>query len=234
MGSTSGALRFTPRAATSMALATASAALLASCGSAPLAELPPAAGPDRSPGPRRSPAGRVVQRATAPSLSTRQATVATFRDGSLVAVLLPHERVLSIRDTATGQERSRAAAGVGPTRVICRPNGPCFVTDTTGDALLVMRVGEGGRDLRIVRRVYVAGAPYAIAYGAERRRLWVTLTARNEVVELGAHGRPHILGRLPTIRQPNAVGVDDATGDVIVRSPTGDEQRIPDPASGDR
>lgn len=211
--------------------------VLAGCGSASVDELPPAAGPDRAPPITATPAGQV----TAPGDETHSlhpplapTTRSTFRDGSLEAVLIPRERVLTIVDVASRHERARVSAGVGPTNVVCAPKGPCFVTDTQGDGLLVMRVGPGGRELRLIRRVYLAGAPYAIALDPERRRLWVTLTGRNELAELGAHGRPHLLDRLPTIRQPNDVGVDPATGDVSIRSPSGERQRIADPASADR
>ena len=44
----------------------------------------------------------------------------------------------------------------------------------------------------------------------------MTLPARNELVELVAHGRPHIVGRWPTVRQPDSVAVDERTGDVFV------------------
>lgn len=206
------------------------AAGLTACGSATVAELPPAVGPDRAPALVAAPAGtvRTDPRARRPASVVR----ATLREGTLRAELLPRERQVRIVDAVTGAERARAATGVGPTNIVCGPKGPCFVTDTQGDALLVLRVGEGGRTLRLIRRVYVAGAPYAIAFDPERRRLWVTLTARNEVVELGAHGRPHILRRLPTIRQPDGVQVAASSGDVTISSPAGEQQRIPDPASG--
>ncbi len=213
------------------ALALGLVSVVAGCGSAPVSELPPAAQADRSPTLVVAPAG---QRSDGSNVAlATPVTTFVLRGGSLLAVLLPRERVLKIVDVATGREVSRASAGVGPTNLACGPEGPCFVTDTHGDALLVMRVGDGGRSLRISRRVYVAGAPYAIAIDPQRRRLWVTLTARNELVELGAHGRPHILQRLPTIRQPDAVTVSRATGMLTIMSPEGEVQRIPDPTSGD-
>jgi hypothetical protein len=47
--------------------------------------------------------------------------------------------------------------------------------------------------------------------------LWVTLTARNEVVglDLGVDP-PAFAARLPTVRQPNTVAVDSATGRLFV------------------
>lgn len=220
--------RLTARA---VLVAIGAALALSGCGSTPLAELPPAAGPDRSPPPSTTPAGTVTRREAAPAAPP---TSTSLRDGTLVAKVLGRERVFDIVDEATGRRRSRATAGVGPTNVACAPQGPCFVVDTQGDALLVFRVGAGGDDLRLTRRVYLAGAPYGIAIDPERRRLWVTLTARNEVVELGAHGRPHVLQRLPTVRQPDAVSVDPGSGDVTILGSGGAAERIADPASADR
>ncbi len=169
------------------------------------------------------------------SVATQPGGVTTLRGGSLIAVVSVRERVLEIFDAKTLERRAVAPAGVGPTHVVCAPLGPCFVADTDGDALLVFRVGEGGRTLRLSRRVYIAGAPYGIAIDPERGRLWVTLTARNELLELGAHGRPHILQRLPTVRQADTVAVDTATGDVAVTGRRyGQLQVLADPASADR
>jgi hypothetical protein len=44
----------------------------------------------------------------------------------------------------------------------------------------------------------------------------VTLTARNEVVELASTGRPHPLLALPTVRQPDSAAVDPSLGTLAV------------------
>ena len=72
------------------------------------------------------------------------------------------------------------------------------------------------RKLELVRRVFLPGGPYGMALDPVRHRLWVTLTARNEVVSLPANGRPRPLVRLPTVRQPDSVTVDGALGIVAV------------------
>ena len=167
------------------------------------------------------------------SVATQPGGVTSLRDGKLIAVVSVRERVLELFDAVTLRRLAVAPAGVGPTHVVCAPTGPCFVADTEGDAVLVFRVGADG-SLRLTRRVYVAGAPYGIAIDPERRRLWVTLTARNELVELPAHRRPHIIQRLPTVRQPDTVAVDTSTGDVAVTGRTnGVLQVLRDPASPD-
>lgn len=172
----------------------------------------------------------VVER-TVP-VATQPGGVASLRDGRLLVVVSVRERVAELFDARTLERRARIPVGVGPTHVVCAPEGPCFVTDTDGDALLVVRVGADGRSLRLSRRVFLDGSPYGIALDPERQRLWVTLTARNELVELPAHGRPHVLARLPTVQQPDTVAVDTSTGDVAITGRTrGELQILRDPAS---
>jgi DNA-binding beta-propeller fold protein YncE len=132
--------------------------------------------------------------------------------GSDVAVLLTRERLLELYDARTRRRIGRAGAGIGPTHVAAYA-GWLYVTDTRGGALLVLRARPR---LELVRRAYLPGAPYGIAVDPCDGRLWVTLTARNELVELPAHGRPHPLRRFATVRQPDAVTVDARSGRVLV------------------
>jgi DNA-binding beta-propeller fold protein YncE len=63
------------------------------------------------------------------------------------------------------------------------------------------------------------GRPYGLAYDAGHDVLHVTLTERNEVVALDLSGsEPVEISRLPTVRQPNTVAVDPASGRVYVAS----------------
>jgi hypothetical protein len=149
-------------------LAVAASMLLAGCGSAGVARLPPAAGPDRD--------------------------VAALAGGRSV-VLLGRDRVVELRD-ARGRIVGRAPAGVGPAHVACVDRAAsrawCYVTDTRGNALLVFAVGAA---IEPQRRLYLAGGPYRISVDHARRRLLVTLRASGELAELPAHGRPHVLRR---------------------------------------
>lgn len=166
-------------------------------------------------------------------VATQPGGLASLRDGTLLLVVSVRERVVELFDARTLERRDRIPVGVGPTHVVCSPDGPCFVTDTEGDALLVVRVAADGRSLRLSRRVYLDGAPYGIAIDPDRTRLWVTLTARNELVELPAHGRPHVLARRPTVQQADTVAVDTSNGDVVVTGRThGELQLLRNPASG--
>jgi hypothetical protein len=139
--------------------------VLAGCGSAPVSELPPGA----RPGPP-----------------------ATLDGGRTLARISSRARVLELVDTRTRRRTASAPAGVGPTHVACLKLAWCYVTDTRGDALLVFRRTER---LELVRRYYLPGNPYDLALDQRRRLLYVTLPGRNELVQLPAHGRPHVLRR---------------------------------------
>ena len=196
------------------------ALVLAGCGSS--GDVPPAAGPDRSPPPAREPAGEIV--ASAPpdveAALRAPATETPVGAGTRRAVLLPRERVLEIREG--DRVVDSAPAGAGPTHVVRGERGLAYVVDTAGDGLLVF---ETTGELRILRRYPLAGAPYGAASDLRNGRLWVTLTARNELVELATSARPHRLDSFPTVRQPDAVAVD-ARGRVFV---AGEELQVLDP-----
>jgi hypothetical protein len=191
-------------------VAASAAALLAACGST--RTLPPPAAPAASPPLDTRPAGRPLSsdaaaRAPRPAAALH-ARARPHRD----LALDPRERVLRLRDTRTGRVLARAPAGVGPTHVATAGRF-AYVVDTRGGALLVYTTRP---HLEPVRRVYLPGSPYGLAVDAKRRRLWITLTARNRLVELPAHGRPHVLRELPTVRRPVAVAVGSGGGPVVV------------------
>jgi hypothetical protein len=133
-------------------------------------------------------------------------------------LLDPRARVLRVGG-------ARVSAGVGPTHAVCATW--CYVTDTRGDALLVFRHAE------LVRRLYLPGGPYGIALDARRRLLYVTLPARNELVQLPAHGRPHALRRWPIVRRAREVTVG-ASGEVTVIGDGVSERIVPTPRTGPR
>ncbi len=170
--------------------------LLAGCGSLDAHQLPPAATPAPAPPLTAAPAGR-VSAGGLPARDGRRVGLA----GGRVAVLRPRARVLELR--AGRRVIAAAGAGVGPAAVAADPAGRwLYVTDTAGGALLVFAVRPR---LELVHRVYLPGAPYAIAVRGDR--LWVTLTARNRLAELNVRRRPQLLRTLPAIRRPTAVAV---------------------------
>jgi DNA-binding beta-propeller fold protein YncE len=147
------------------------AAAIAGCGSLEDDELPPPVGP-------------------AASAPVRAA------EGTLLVQLDGRRRALDVFDARTRRRVGSASAGVGPTQVACRRDGEwCWVTDARGDALLVFDLHDG--DPELTRRVYLPGRPDAIRVDRERYRLVVRLAARDEVVELPSHGRPHVVARRP-------------------------------------
>lgn len=136
--------------------------------------------------------------------------VAASRDGRHVGVVAVRERALEVFDSRTLRSEGTVHIGIGPTH-IAGGGERFFVVDTRGGSLLEMRLNP----LRKHRRTYLGGAPYGIALDRERHRFWVTLTDRNEVVELTSR---RSLRRFPTVRQPNSVAVDPVSGRVFVAS----------------
>jgi DNA-binding beta-propeller fold protein YncE len=132
--------------------------------------------------------------------------------GRLVVVLAERERALSLYDAGTGRRLATAPAGIGPTHVAVLGD-DAFVADTRGGTLLVFSLRPR---LQLVRRANLRGGPYGLALDPSRRRLWVTLTARNELVEVTADRRPRVLRRVPTVRQPDGVALDPRSGLVVV------------------
>lgn len=106
-------------------------------------------------------------------------------------------------------------AGDGATNAVPDRYGRLLVVDTRGGEFIAFSI-----DPLIMRQRYpLPGAPYGIAYDAQRDLAWITLTERNEVVGLDvAGGEPTEKHRFPTVRQPNTVSVDQETGRVTVTS----------------
>ena len=129
-----------------------------------------------------------------------------------IAVVAVRGRVVELFDAATGERIDSAPAGVGPTHAVADVN-RLFVADTAGGAVLVFRIRP---ELVLTRRVSMPGSPYGLAIDHRRHRLFVTQTARNQLTELTAEGRPHVVARYPTPRQPNSVAVDERSGRVAV------------------
>ena len=133
----------------------------------------------------------------------------------LAVQLQPRARKLELIDAGSRRLIASAPAGVGPTHAVCAPRpGWCYVVDTRGEALLVYSLSP--HRLEPTRRLYLPGGPYGLTIDNRRRRLWVTLRALDELVELPAHGRPHVLRRFDTARRPDSVAVDERTGRVSV------------------
>ena len=136
--------------------------------------------------------------------------VAATSDREHVGVIGVRERALEVFDARSLASTGKISVGLGPTHIV-GAGGRFFVVDTRGDGLLEISLDP----LRVHRRTHLDGGPYGIALDRSRRRFWVTLTARNEVAELTDRRRLRVF---PTVRQPNSVAVDPASGRVFVAS----------------
>jgi DNA-binding beta-propeller fold protein YncE len=165
--------------------------------------------------------GRTVHRFTDPTQPGGLAAV-----DQLVGMVDVRDNALSLYDTTRRARVGRVPAGDGPTHVVADRRGRLLVADTRGDQLLTFTTP----DLRRVEKTTLPGTPYGLAYDPARDRLWVTLTARNQLVgfTLG-DGPPREFARLPTVRQPNTVAVDPGTGRVYVTSRTDGTLQLIDP-----
>jgi len=145
-------------------------------------------------------------------------------NGRNVAVVGVRGRQMEVVDAATLRPLGTVSAGVGPTHVVSGPDGRYYVADTQGDRVIVYT--DQPKPAQIGTAA-AAGAPYGMAVDGARKRLWVTLTARNQLVEYDISGRlPTRLATFPTVQQPNSVVVDAPTGLVFVAgaTPTGELQ----------
>jgi DNA-binding beta-propeller fold protein YncE len=133
---------------------------------------------------------------------------------------------LTTYDVPAGRLEDVVPAGDGPTHVVADADGRLLVADTRGDAVLVFRADP----LEQVSSFRLPGTPYGLAYDASARRLWVTLTATNELVGLATDGdRLTEVARFPTVGQPNTVAVDPRSGRVFVGSRSTGELQMVDP-----
>ena len=157
--------------------------------------------------------------------------VAITEDG-LVGIVGVRGLALEVFEADTLDSTGIIDAGEGPTHVKADRDGRFYVADTRGGALLVY---EARPDLRQVDRVALPeSSPYGLAVDPERSQLWVTLTARNRVVQYALEdGAPREIASFPTVRQPNSVTVDPASGRVFVAGREEGVLQILDPGSGE-
>ena len=132
--------------------------------------------------------------------------------GGDVAVVDVRADTVTLIDARSLRVIARAAAGHGPTHVVAAGT-MLFVADTRGNAILSYAQPR----LRLVGRLLLPGTPYGIAIDRGGRRLWVTLTASNELAELAVGARSlRPVAAYHTAQQPNTVAVDPRDGRVFV------------------
>lgn len=133
------------------------------------------------------------------------------------AVVLDRGQTSVTAVEASGTEAVQALrAGQGATTMVADPAGRVLVADTRGGGLLVY-----GTDPLILRQHYpVPGAPYGLA--ASPTLVWVSQTATNTVIGYDlATGIPVEKVRYRTVRQPDSLAFDDASGTLYVVSGAG-------------
>lgn len=120
---------------------------------------------------------------------------------------------LSVDGTSSEQA---LRAGEGATTMAADEAGRVLVADTRGDGLLVF----GVEPLILRQRFPVRDAPYGLV--GSSGLAWVSQTASNTVVGYDlATGIPVEKVRYRTVRQPNALAYDDASGTLYVVSGSG-------------
>jgi DNA-binding beta-propeller fold protein YncE len=112
-------------------------------------------------------------------------------------------------DATTFAGEGSIALGAGPTHAAPVGGRYVAVADTRGGALLLVDLAAR----RVVSRLPLAGGPYGVASDPSTGQVWVTLTARNQLVEVARHGQQLAIDDTwPTVRQPNTVAVDPTAG----------------------
>jgi len=135
--------------------------------------------------------------------------------GDEIAIVSVRANTIELFDRRTLRGGGSQNVGYGPSHAVADAAGRVYVADTRGGAISVF---ETKPRLKFVGRTELGGSPYGIAIDTRRARLWVTLTGRNELVELTAAATPERRRSFPTVAQPNTVGVDEGTGRLYVAS----------------
>jgi DNA-binding beta-propeller fold protein YncE len=123
---------------------------------------------------------------------------------------------LFVYDVAGARQIARLPAGDGPTHAVALPDDRLVVADTRGNALLGFALGGTPHQ---IFRLPLTGNPYGIAVDEDRRRVYVALSASNEVVRLDEmpDGSLRRVGpAVSTVRQANSLGVDPRTGILFI------------------
>jgi DNA-binding beta-propeller fold protein YncE len=151
-------------------------------------------------------------------------------NGEYVVVVGVRGRKIEAYDP-DGRPLGTAPVGVGPTHVRASPAGLFYVTDTEGDAVIIFQVTRSGP--RQVGDVGTEpGTPYGIAIDGRRGLVYVTLTATNQLESFRIKGNGLVPAQTwPTVRQPNDVAVDAATGMVFVAGSDGSQLQLIGPGT---
>ncbi len=145
------------------------------------------------------------------------------------AVVLDRGQTSVTAIKADGKPGQTLRAGEGATTLAADQAGRVLAADTRGGQLLVY-----GVDPLILRQAYpVRQAPYGVA--GSSRLAWISQTATNMVIGYDlSTGIPVEKVRYPTVRQPNLLAFDDASGTLYVVSGSGAGVQVIEQAAGPR
>jgi DNA-binding beta-propeller fold protein YncE len=147
--------------------------------------------------------------------------------GDSVGLIDVRKNDLTVYDAQALSVIASVPAGKGPTHLVADRHGRLIATDTRGDTIRVFTPQPTPQEIATVVQ---PGGPYGIAYDAHRDRLWVTSTGTNEVIGYDmTDATPREVQRLPTVQNPNSLGVDMATGRLFIAGVPGGVVQIVDP-----
>lgn len=117
-------------------------------------------------------------------------------------------------DVAQLEQVAQQEIGTRLTHAVGLDGDRVAIADTDGDRLIVVSVTPQIED---VVELQVEGEPYGLAFDAERSRLYVTLTDRNEMLVYDTDRLDDgPVGTVPTVGQANTVAVQPGSGIVVV------------------
>jgi YVTN family beta-propeller protein len=148
--------------------------------------------------------------------------------GASIAVVDVRRNDVTLIDARTLKRIASLPAGAGPTHAAAGAGSTLYVIDTRGDAVDAFTARP---TLKRTGKLRLRGTPYGVAIDAQRHRLWVTMTATNQLAEISIadSSRPSVIATYPTARQPNTVAIDPTTGRVFVADAGAGVVQIIDP-----
>ncbi|HEX3822830.1 MAG TPA: YncE family protein [Mycobacteriales bacterium] len=120
-------------------------------------------------------------------------------------------------DATTFAAEGSITLGTGPTHAVGAGGDVAVAADTRGGQLLLVDMATR----RVVSRLAMPGGPYGLASDPASGNVWVTLTQRNQVVQVATTPTGmRVVATTPTVQQPNTVAVDTTSGCVYVAGVT--------------
>jgi hypothetical protein len=137
--------------------------------------------------------------------------------GTVVALDKPQTSLTEINLDSGGFGLS-LRAGSGATQMVTDHYGRILVSNTPAKEILVYTAGQ----LVLHQRFPVGAEPYALAYDDATDRLWVSFPALGQVASYDLSSGTGVEDqRFDTVRQPNSLVIDPATGGLLVGSADG-------------